>query len=135
MKPLSRSTSAFTLLEIMLVVMIIAILAGSAIFLLRGNVDQARFQRAEMDVTNVSVQVDLFQAQNLYLPNSIDDLVTKPSSGSFPKWRQLMPEVPVDPWGSKYVFEQKNRSKKYSYDLFSSGPDRKPHTEDDLGNW
>ena len=134
MKRLSRSRSAFTLLEIMLVVMIIAILAGSAIYLLRGNVDQVRFQRADMDVTNISVQVDLFQAQNLYLPTSLNDLVTKPS-GNFSKWRQLMPMVPVDPWGTPYILEAKGRSTKSSYDLFSAGPDRKPHSEDDIGNW
>lgn len=135
MKPISRSNSAFTLLEIMLVVMIIAILAGSAVYLMKGNVDRVREQRAAMDVTNLAVQVDFFQAQNLYLPNSLNDLVTKPASGNFPKWRQIMQELPPDPWGSQYIFEQKNRSKKGSYDLFSPGPDRKPHTDDDIGNW
>jgi general secretion pathway protein G len=135
MKPFRRSASAFTLLEIMLVVMIIAILAGSAIYLMKGNVDQVRFQRADMDVTNISVQVDLFQAQNLYLPDKITDLVVKPSNSKFTKWRKLMDSVPVDPWGTEYVLEAKNRSTKASYDLYSCGPDRAPHTSDDIGNW
>src|SRR5688572_18567691 len=55
MKPFQkkRSIAAFTLLEIMLVVMIIALLAGSAIYLMRGNVDTAKIVRADADIQNL----------------------------------------------------------------------------------
>lgn len=140
MKPLKRiSTAAFTLLEIMLVVMIIALLAGSAIYLMRGNVDQAKYTRVDADVQNIITQLQLYETQNGSMPTTeqgLRALTERPAGEPQPRrWRQLMPEVPLDPWGVEYQLRNPGSKSKAGFDLFSCGKDRKPGTDDDLGNW
>jgi general secretion pathway protein G len=135
----SRSKAAFTLLEIMLVVMIIALLAGSAIYLMRGNVDDTKFVRAEIDVQNILNQLQLYSVQNGNYPSTeqgIFALVEKPSGEPQPrKWRALLEKVPIDPWGVPYQIRNPATKSKSGIDLFSAGPDRQPNTADDVGNW
>jgi general secretion pathway protein G len=140
MKPLNRnSIAAFTLLEIMLVVMIIALLAGSAIYLMRGNVDQAKYTRVDADIQNILTQLQLYETQNGSMPSTeqgLRALVERPAGEPQPrKWRQLMPEVPLDPWGTEYQLRNPGSKSKSGVDLFSCGKDKKPGTDDDLGNW
>ncbi len=128
-----NTTAAFTLLEIMLVVMIIALLAGSAIYLMRGNVDVAKETRVRSDVQNILTQVQLYETLNGgRLPTNEEGLkaLVTPKKG-----RQLMPEVPKDPWGTEYQFRNPGTKSKQGYDVFSAGRDYKVGTEDDLGNW
>ena len=134
-----RATAGFTLLEIMLVVMIIALLAGSAIYLMRGNVDQARYTRVEADIENIKTQLQFYEVSNGSLPSSeqgLRALVEKPGGDPQPrKWRQLMPDVPLDPWGVPYVLRNPGTKSKEGYDLFSCGKDKLPNTADDIGNF
>ncbi len=131
--PLRHATAAFTLLEIMLVVMIIALLAGSAIYLMRGNVDVAKETRVRSDIQNILTQVQLYETLGGGRPPTNDEglkaLVT-PKRG-----RQLMPEVPKDPWGTEYMYRIPATKSKQAYDVFSAGRDYKPGTDDDIGNW
>lgn len=134
-----KSTAAFTLLEIMLVVMIIALLAGSAIYLMRGNVDQAKYVRVESDVQAIQTQLQFYETQNGSMPSTeqgLRALVEKPGGDPQPrKWRQLMPELPLDPWGTEYQLRNPGTKSKSGYDVFSCGKDKKPNTDDDIGNW
>ena len=134
-----QSKAAFTLLEIMLVVMIIALLAGSAIYLMRGNVDQAKYVRVESDVQAIQTQLQFYETQNGSMPSTeqgLRALVEKPGGDPQPrKWRQLMPEIPLDPWGTEYQLRNPGTKSKAGYDVFSCGKDKKPNTEDDIGNW
>lgn len=133
MRTIHSSTSAFTMIEIMLVVMIIAILAGAAIGMMSPSVRAVETKRAQTDVTSIKTQVQLYEALCQSLPARLSDLVEKPANAQ--KWQQLMEQVPRDPWGTEYLLEVPNKRSKKSYDIYSCGPDRKPHTEDDIGNW
>lgn len=44
-------------------------------------------------------------------------------------------EFPRDPWGQEIVIESPGRRSGGKYDIYSCGPDRKPGTADDVGNW
>ena len=140
MKTLQRTTTAaFTLLEIMLVVMIIALLAGSAIYLMRGNVDQAKFTRAEADIQNLMTQLQMYEVQNGTYPSSqqgMQALVERPVGEPQPRrWRPLLENVPLDPWGNVYLIRNPATKSKAGIDLYSAGPDRQANTDDDVGNW
>ncbi len=140
MKRLQRQRNAgFTLLEIMLVVMIIALLAGAAIYMMRGNVDQARIVRAETDIQNLMTQLQMYDVLNGGYPTTqqgIRALVERPTGEPQPrKWRQLMPDVPLDPWNNPYQIRNPATMSKARIDLFSPGPDGQPNTADDIGNW
>jgi len=135
----TKTNAAFTLLEIMLVVMIIAILAGSAIYLMRDQVDQAAIVRAESDIQQIQTNIQFYAVRNGNAPSTaqgLDALVNRPSGEPQPrKWTQLMKDVPLDPWGRVYVLRNPGTMSKDGYDIFSSGPDRQPGTGDDIGNW
>ena len=41
------------------------------------------------------------------LPVNLNDLVTNP--GNDKKWRQLLEEIPTDPWGNDYTYAVKDK--------------------------
>jgi general secretion pathway protein G len=131
----SLRSFGYTLFEIMLVLGIIAVLVGSAIFLLVGNVDIAKEQRVESDIQAISTQLQTYQMLNLTYPTTaqgLEALVTKPSMEPVPRrWRQLLDSVPLDPWGSPYQYAYPGRRNPASFDLYSWGPDRQS-SDDDL---
>ena len=40
-----------------------------------------------------------------------------------------------DAWGNEYQYRNPGRHNPNGYDIYSSGPDGKEGTEDDIGNW
>lgn len=134
-----KNQSAFTLLEIMLVVTIIALLLGTAIYKLSGNVEYARANRVAADIQSISTQLKLYESMNGFFPTTeqgIQAMVTQPSSDPQPqRWYQLFKEMPKDPWNDVYIYLSPGRKNPTSYDLYSAGPDHKPDTaDDDWGN-
>ena len=132
--------SAFTLLEIMLVVLIIGLLIGMALRFTGGKLDEARRVKVAGDLQQMKTNLLMYQAQNGFYPSSaqgLKALVQKPESEPRPRnWRQLDSEVPRDPWDLEYVYVQPGKHNPKDYDIFSAGPDRNPDTEEDnLGNW
>jgi general secretion pathway protein G len=139
MKLNTQKRDGFTLLEIMLVVMIIAVLAASAIHFMGGNVELAKDVTVKTDLENISTQLKIYQTMNGFLPTTdqgLSALVTRPDSDPKPsEWHQLLTKVPEDPWHNPYLYENPGKHNPDSFDLYSAGPDRKPGTDDDIGNW
>lgn len=133
-----RRGAGYTLFEIMLVLGIIAVLVGSAIYLLVGNIDVARESRVEADIQSISTQLRVYEMQNLRPPTTeqgLKALVARPSSEPAPRrWRQLLERVPLDPWGEEYVYYWPGKKNSDGFDLFSKGPDRQEGGGDDIGN-
>jgi general secretion pathway protein G len=133
---LRRSLAGYTLFEIMLVLGIIAVLVGSAIFMLVGNIDVAKEQRVESDIQAISTQLRTYEMLNYRRPTTeqgLQALVQMPASDPKPrKWKQLMEAVPVDPWGQPYVYRSPGKFNPSGYDLYSLGADGK-ESDDDLG--
>lgn len=128
----------YTLFEIMLVLGIIAVLVGSAIYLLVGNIDVARESRVEADIQAISTQLRVYEMQNLRPPTTqqgLKALVSRPSTEPMPRrWRQLLEKIPLDPWGEEYVYYSPGKKNPKGFDLFSKGPDRQEGGGDDIGN-
>lgn len=131
-----RLQAGYTLFEIMLVLGIIAVLVGSAIYMLVGNIDIAKEQRVGSDISAISIQIRAYDMQNLRKPTTeqgLKALVQPPTVDPKPrKWRQLMEELPLDPWGQEYRYQNPGKYKKNGYDLFSLGPDG-VESDDDIG--
>lgn len=128
--------SGFTLLEIMLVVTIIALLLGSAIYMMQGNLETAKEGKAAGDMTAMKTQLMLYQSKSGgVLPTTeqgLKALVTRPTSEPVPRnWSQLMKEIPLDPWGNEYIYVRPGK-KDPAYDIYSAGADSLPDTADDI---
>ena len=138
-RSLKHSRAAFTMIEIMLVVLIIVLLLGFAINKMGGSLDFARETRIKGDIQSLGTQLMVYQATNGFFPSTeqgLKALVAKPESDPRPRsWRKLMPDVPQDPFGNEYQYQSPGSHNSDGYDLFSAGADRKPGTADDIGNW
>jgi len=132
---MQRKDAGFTLLEIMLVVTIIALLLGTAIYKLAGNVEYARHTKVSADVQSISTQLKLYESMNGFYPTTeqgLQALVVQPTTEPQPnRWYQLFTEMPKDPWQNPYIYLNPGRKNPSGYDLYSAGPDRKPDTPDD----
>ena len=130
--------AAFTLIEIVLVITIIAILGAAAINLIKGNVDVAKETRVDSDIKNIVTQIKVYEAVNLTPPTKeqgIKALVERPATEPVPeRWKQLMEEVPKDPWNREFVYDIPAKRSKGDYDVFSLGKDG-VESNDDIGNW
>jgi general secretion pathway protein G len=129
---------AFTLIEIVLVITIIAILGASAIHLIKGNVDVAKETRAETDIQNIIAQIKVYEARNFQPPTGdqgLQALVERPGTEPVPeRWTQLLEEVPKDPWKQDYRYKMPAERSSANYDVYSLGPDG-VESDDDIGNW
>src|SRR5713101_853577 len=132
---MKRKQQGFTLLEIMLVVTIIALLLGTAIYKLTGNVEYARDTRVRADIQGISTQLKLYESMNGFFPTTdqgLQALVVQPDTDPRPtRWYQLYKDMPKDPWQNNYIYLCPGVKNPNGYDLYSAGPDRKPDTADD----
>src|SRR3954470_11697294 len=132
---LRHQSAGFTLLEIMLVVTIIALLLGTAIFKLKGNVEYAKHVRVSADVQSFTTQLKLYESMNGFFPTTeqgLQALVTQPDTDPKPtRWYQLYQGTLKDPWQTDYIYRNPGTKNPNGFDLFSAGPDRMPDTTDD----
>jgi general secretion pathway protein G len=130
-----RPRNAFTLLEIMIVVTIIAVLMGTAIYKLKNNIEYARMQAVGTDIQSVGTQLKLYESMNGFYPTTdqgLQALVAQPDTDPKPsRWLPLFEKVPQDPWHNNYIYRCPGTKHPQGYDLFSAGPDRIPDTADD----
>ena len=130
---------AFTLIELLLVMVILSALAAVIVPRLAGRTEQAYITAAETDIRNLETALDTFEIDIGRYPTEsegLDALINHPSGVD--RWRG--PYVTsrsglVDPWGNPYVYRYPGRQNTYGYDLFSYGPDGREGTDDDIANW
>jgi general secretion pathway protein G len=132
---MKKRQSAFTLLEIMLVVAIIGVLLAAAIYKMAPALDVAKGTRTRADIQMIRTMLLSYNGANGFYPTTeqgLKALVSRPSTEPQPtSWRRLMDETPKDAWGSEYIYRNPGRKNLSGYDLFSAGPDRIPDTADD----
>ncbi len=130
--------SAFTLIEIILVLSIIAILMGAVIYNISGNLDDAKSITARTGIQSITTSLKRYEMSNLNAPSNeqgLQALVTTPSGAPKPRgWMQLLKELPMDPWGQPFQYRNPGVHNPTSYDVYSLGPDKK-ESADDIGNW
>jgi general secretion pathway protein G len=126
---------AFTLTELMLVVVIIGILAALVIPKIAGNSERARVTAATADINGgIKSALGQYEIDNGFYPKSLQDLLTQPSNAK--NWHgPYLDKLPVDPWSNPYVYYFPGKHNQTGYDLLSVGPDGKEGTDDDIVNW
>jgi len=132
----SRRNTGFTLIEIIIVVTILAILAGLIIPRYVGRVEEARKVKVVTQIRELMKALELYRLDNSKYPSTeqgLQALVEQPTSEPQPlKWRQYMDKIPKDAWGNDYIYLCPGTHG--AFDIISIGPDGK-EGEDDIMSW
>jgi general secretion pathway protein G len=126
-------SSGFTLIEIMVVVVILAVLGALVVPKILENVDKARVTRAQSDIRAIQTALDLYRLDNFKYPTTeqgLQALVTQPSDPTITNYRSggYLPSLPKDPWNNLYLYVNPGPNG-MDYDIISYGRDGKPGGE------
>lgn len=135
-----RDRAAFTLMEMLIVIALIALLAGVAIYNVGGMFEGGREDLARTMVNGTfKSALTSFNVRMGRYPNSsegLQALITRPEQGG-DRWSGPYldsPKVPDDPWGRPYQYRYPGTKNPSRYDVFSFGKDG-VESADDIGNW
>jgi general secretion pathway protein G len=125
--------NGFTLVEIMVVVVILAVLGALVVPRLIENVDKARVTRAQSDIRAIQTALDLYRLDNFKYPTTeqgLQALVKQPADTTLTNYRTegYLPALPKDPWNIPYQYASPGPDGK-SYEVLSFGRDGKPGGE------
>jgi general secretion pathway protein G len=137
----NRKSAAFTLIEIMVVVVILGILAATIIPQFMGTTQDAKISTAKANVSELVNAVERFYVNMDRYPTTeegLKALVEAPTADD-PKWRgPYVQTLRDDPWGTPYQYKCPGTHRPTGYDLWSNGADKVEGGEKDgadIGNW
>lgn len=135
-----RSNAAFTLIEMVLVLAIIALLVGAGVMKLTGVMDAGRDGAVKADINAITSALRLYSMKASRMPTQEQGLlalVEKPNTAPLPKnWAKQVADrdALMDPWDNMYQYRYPGLQGR-EFDVYSIGADRTDGTEDDIGNW
>lgn len=129
----------FTLIEVMVVVVILAILATIVVPKIMDRPDDARIAKAKQDIRAIDSALQLYKLDNLTYPTTdqgLEALVKPPANAK--NWRQggYLDRLPIDPWNNPYQYLSPGQHG--AFDVYSLGADGQPGgtgADADIGNW
>lgn len=138
--PAPPRSNAFTLLEMMIVLLIIALIIGSVAVMVQGIEGNAQAVTTGGKIKALETALVSYKISNLVYPTQeqgLEALVSPPRAEPKPKrWSQVIKsEGLLDPWGHKFAYRNPGKHNAGGYDVFSFGPDGAEGTADDIGNW
>jgi len=133
-----RGRRAFTLIEMIVVVLIIGILATLIAPRIIGRVGEAKIKKAESAVSILAMQVESYMLDTgvSQLDDTFDlqTLLLPPDDGGGPNGPYLQKAMDlVDPWETPYIIRVPGDIN-YDFDIVSAGEDGEFGTEDDITN-
>ena len=131
----------FSLIEILIVIALIAVIAGLAISNLGGIFGGQQEKAAQIFVSqSLKIPLTAYKIDMGTYPSTEEGLkaLIQAPSGKSSKWKKpYIEELPTDPWGNAYQYRypgSKNVNGNSGYDVWSLGPDGS-ESVDDIGNW
>lgn len=100
-----RKRSAFTLVELMVVIVIIGLLASAVTLGVRSYLITGKQNIAKMEIANICQALDTYYATVDRYP-SIEQGLDVLASGKMSEGGGLLDKLPRDPWGNPYEYIQ-----------------------------
>jgi len=122
-----RRRAGFTLLEMVIVLGIIAMIMGGAIFAMRNIASGAKPTQAKADINALLSALSLYKLNKGHYPSTQEGLKALVTAKS-------MTKIPMDPWGRDYIYRYPGTIDKNEPEIISVGEDGLEHTEDDINS-
>ena len=116
-----RAQRGFTLVELLLVLVILALIAGLVLPGIIGKAESAKAKAASSQISRISMSVESFYLDTGVAPDSLDDLVNEPSGVSGWNGPYIKNSLLKDPWGRPYQF--RSPGEHGDFDIYSYGAD------------
>lgn len=135
------SQGAFTLVEIMVVVVILGILAATIIPQFMGTTQDAKISAAKSAVSEMENALERFNLHMDRYPTTEEGLkvLVDPPTADDKRWRgPYIKMLRKDPWDHDYQYRNPGTHRKTGFDLWSHGADGVDGGEKenaDIGNW
>ena len=94
----------FTLVELLLVLVILALIAGLVLPGIIGKAESAKAKAASSQISRISMSVESFYLDTGLTPDSLDDLVNEPSGANGWNGPYIKNSLLKDPWGRPYQY-------------------------------
>lgn len=133
-----RRKGAFTLIELMIVAVVLAILAAAIIPNYIGRAEKARRGRAESDIAVLETALEMFYLDVGHFPTTEEGLrvlyyapQTEEEGWDGPYVRKPSFE---DPWENEYVYRSPGTASEQPYEIISYGKDGEEGGEEDAAD-
>lgn len=129
--------AGFTLLELLVVIVILGLLIGLVAPAVLRQLGHAKDSIARQSIVRIGSVLDMYKLDVGSYPSTQDGLqalITKPDD--VPIWAGpylKTSDLPVDPWGHPYLYQQPSSRAGHDYDLCSLGSADKPGQPGDPG--
>lgn len=136
-----KRNAAFTLTELLVVVIILGVLAATIIPQFMGTTQEAKESAAKANVSQLETAVERFNIHLDRYPTTEEGLqvLLDPPQGDEKKWKG--PYISVlrpDPWGNPFQYRTPGTHGRARFDVWSRGADGADGGDGDnadLGNW
>ncbi len=96
--------SGFTLVELLLVLVILALIAGLVLPGIIGKAESAKNKAAASQISRISMSVESFYLDTGTTPSSLEELVNEPSGVTGWNGPYIKNSLLKDPWGKPYQY-------------------------------
>ena len=134
--PLRPASRGFTLVELLLVLIILALIGGLVLPNIIGRAEGAKVKAAEQQINRLAMAVETYYMDTNAFPEDLQALVD--DKGGVAGWNgpYVKKQILNDPWGREYVYQYPGEQGQF--DITSLGADGQPGGEDtnkDITNW
>ncbi len=135
-----RMARGFSLFEMVIVMGIIGLILGGAIFSMGKIKNSAAIGAADSDMNSFESVLEQYKNIGGMYPTTsqgLEALIKKPTDSPRPRrWTQSLDdeEALLDPWGTKYKYEYPGKQDPSRPEIISAGPDAEFGTDDDQSN-
>jgi len=133
---MSLAMRGFTLVELLLVLVILALIAGLVLPGIIGKAEGAKIRAASSQISRLAMSVETFYLDTGVTPDRLEDLVDEPQSVNGWNGPYVKNSLLKDPWGKEYQF--RNPGEHGEFDIFSLGADGQVGGEGknaDINSW
>ncbi len=127
-----KSEKGFSLIELIVVMVILALLAGIVGYKYTRHIGQSKSQAAKMQIIELGGALQMYLLDVGRYPDTLESLAQNPGIEAW-NGPYLQKELPNDPWGKPYQYRYPGMHG--DYDLFSLGPDGVDGGDDDIVSW